>query len=374
MRRTIIFFLTIVILTALVSSCSRNDSSGEEAETAIPVKIMTVALGNVVQSLNYNGDVEAEYEVKVFSKIPDRIEKFFVDEGDRIAKGAPIAQILATTIEQAVTQAEANLAAVKAREANLRLEYERAQRLFRENAMSKRQFDGISAQYEATKAQVRQVQAALASARTQLNDATVTAPIAGIIGNKYYQAGDMAMPTLPLVSIVKMERVKITFDATEEDLGKLAIGQNAVVRVKSYPGLSFEGEVIKISPVLDPVTHMAKVEVLVNNSAHKLKPGMYAQVEVTTGVIRNVIVVPRHVTIENTSLERVNGKDKVIKNYYVFVVKNNQAEQRKLNVQYVNHESIAVDSGIKVGEKLVIAGQNNLRDGITVSIVEEEGD
>jgi len=363
-----------VILTALVSSCSRNDSSGEEAETAIPVKIMTVALGNVVQSLNYNGDVEAEYEVKVFSKIPDRIEKFFVDEGDRIAKGAPIAQILATTIEQAVTQAEANLAAVKAREANLRLEYERAQRLFRENAMSKRQFDGISAQYEATKAQVRQVQAALASARTQLNDATVTAPIAGIIGNKYYQAGDMAMPTLPLVSIVKMERVKITFDATEEDLGKLAIGQNAVVRVKSYPGLSFEGEVIKISPVLDPVTHMAKVEVLVNNSAHKLKPGMYAQVEVTTGVIRNVIVVPRHVTIENTSLERVNGKDKVIKNYYVFVVKNNQAEQRKLNVQYVNHESIAVDSGIKVGEKLVIAGQNNLRDGITVSIVEEEGD
>ncbi|RKY83812.1 hypothetical protein DRQ11_12500 [candidate division KSB1 bacterium] len=374
MRRTIIFFLTIVILTALVSSCSRNDSSGEEAETVIPVKIMTVALGNVVQSLNYNGDVEAEYEVKVFSKIPDRIEKFFVDEGDRIAKGAPIAQILATTIEQAVTQAEANLAAVKAREANLRLEYERAQRLFRENAMSKRQFDAISAQYEATKAQVRQVQAALASARTQLNDATVTAPIAGIIGNKYYQAGDMAMPTLPLVSIVKMERVKITFDATEEDLGKLAIGQNAVVRVKSYPGLSFEGEVIKISPVLDPVTHMAKVEVLVNNSAHKLKPGMYAQVEVTTGVIRNVIVVPRHVTIENTSLERVNGKDKVIKNYYVFVVKNNQAEQRKLNVQYVNHESIAVDSGIKVGEKLVIAGQNNLRDGITVSIVEEEGD
>lgn len=372
MNRTLILYFMSILSIALVASCSRSGSNTEEAAPAIPVEIKTVAVGSVLQTLSYNGDIKAEFEVKVFSKIPDRIEKFFVDDGDKIARGAPIAKIIATTIVQAVRQAEASLIAAQAQEANLRMEHERAQRLYQENAMSKQQYDAVETQYEAIKAQVQQAKAALASAKSTLSDATVTAPIAGIIGKRYYEDGDMATPALPLVSIVQMDRVKISFNATEEDLGKLVIGQTAEVRVKSYQGLNFEGKIKKISPVLDPMTRMAEVEVLVENTNHKLKPGMFAQVEVTTGVIENVIVVPRHVAIENTSLRRVEGKDEVIKNYYVFVVDENKAVQRKLDVQYVNHQYIAVDSGISIGEKLVITGQNNLRDSSLVAIVNKE--
>jgi RND family efflux transporter MFP subunit len=372
MKKFLIFTILLFLGLVLGSGCSKSDGSDSEAEERIPVDVTTVKLGDVVQSLSYNGDIRAEYEVKVFSKIPDRIEKFYVDEGDFVKRGAPLAKILAITIEQGVRQAEAILLAAQAQEANLRVEYERAQRLSKENAMSRQQYDAVKTQYESVQAQVEQVEAALTSAKSQLNDALVSAPISGIIGKRYYDVGDMANPSQPLVTIVQMDRVKIEFDATEVDLGKLSIGQEAKIKVKAYPDLIFTGKVDKISPVLDPSTRMAQVEVLVDNPDGKLKPGMYSQVEVTTGIIQNVIVVPRYAAIENTTMESINGEDQVVKNYYVFIVDSSRAIQKKLDVSYVNHKSLAVDSGIQVGDQLVIEGQNNLRDSMLVTIVKEE--
>ncbi len=373
MKRMILPLMLILGLLVLTTGgCDRTKSNAEE-EVKIPVEVMTVKLGEVVQSLTYSGDIKAEFEVKVFSKIPDRIEKLFVDVGDEVKKGVPLAKVVATTIEQAVRQAEAGLVAAKAQEANLRVEFERAQRLTNENAMSAQQFDAIKTQYEAVKAQAEQAEAMVKTAKSQLADATITAPIAGVIGNRYFDAGDMASPAMPLVTVVQMDRVKIIFNATEEDLGRLALGQKARIKVKTYGDIIFEGKVVKISPVLNPMTRMAEVEILIDNPDRKLKPGMYAQVEVITGVIENVIVVPRNATIESTSMEQVNGDDNVIKNYFVFVVDSSKAQQRKLKVKYVNHRNVAVDSGIVVGEKLVISGQSNLREGAAVSIAIEEG-
>ncbi len=367
--------LIMVAVTAwyLVSGCGKSDSSDIQQKEKVPVEVSSVQIGKVIQSVKYRGDIAAEIEVKVFSKIPDRIEKYFVDEGDTVRKGDLIAQIVATTIEQGVKQTEAMLVAARAQESNLAVEFERAQRLYQEDALSKQQFETIKTQYESVRAQVVQAEAALASAKSHFSDATVTAPISGIIGKRYYENGDMANPAVPLVMIVKTERVKIKFNLTEQDLGKLAVGQTARIHVKAFPDQVFEGKVQKISPILDPSTRMAEVEVLVDNEKGVLKPGMYAEVEVITGIIDNVIVVPRFAVIENTSLEKVDGVDQVIKNYYVFVVENDVAYQKKLDVTYVNHNWLAVKSGISVGDKLVVTGQNNLREGFPVLVINTEG-
>ncbi|GAB4373421.1 MAG: hypothetical protein Kow0042_17340 [Calditrichia bacterium] len=372
MKKLFLLFLTFAVLILWCIGCSQSGSGDDTKEEKIPVEVSLVKKGDVVQTINYIGDVEAEYEVSVFSKIMDRIEKFYVDEGDYVKKGDPIAKIAATTIEQAVRQAEAALVSAKAQESNLRVEYERALRLKEANALSQQQLDAIQTQFESVQAQVEQAEAALVSARDRLNDALVRAPISGIIGKRYFDEGDMANMTVPLVTIVQMDRVKVEFNATEEDLGKLATGQAATIRVKAYPDKVFHGKVTKISPILDPTTRMAEIEVLVENPEKLLKPGMYAQVEVTTGVIEDVIVVPRYAAIENTTLEKIEGEDRVVKNFYVFVVDSNQAVQRKLNVRYANHRWLAVNSGVQIGELLVVAGQNNLRDGMPVTIVNQE--
>lgn len=361
----------LLITLGILMACAPQQT--QENNVSTPVEVMTLGLGEVVQYLTFNGDIKAEFEVKVFSKIPDRIEAFFVDEGDRVAKGDPIAKIVATTIEQGALQAEAGLTAARAQEANLRVEFERANRLYKENAMSRQQFDAIQTQFEAASAQVQQAEAALTSARSTLKDAMITAPISGIIGKRYYETGDMAAPALPVVSIVQTENVKIEVDATEEDFGKLKVGQSAEVSVRSYPDEAFKGIVSKISPILDPLTRMAVVEVLLSNPAQKLRPGMYAEVKIITGIIEDVLVVPRYAVIESTSLENVNGRDEVIRNFYVYVVNDSsKAEQRKLEVSYVNHIQLAVTAGVDVGDRLVVAGQNNLRDGSAVLVSRKE--
>ena len=361
----------IVSMTMLFNHCSQN--SDTDAIVSVPVKVLPIQLDNVVQSIDYQGDIKAEFEVNVFSKIPDRIEVFYKDEGDRVYEGEPIAKIIATTIEQAVLQAEAGLAAANAQKANLQTEYDRAIRLREDDAISQQQFDGIKTQYEAVVAQGQQAEAALTSIKSQLKDATISAPISGIIGERNYEAGDMASPAMPIVSIVQMDNVKIEMNATEEDLGQLKIGLNAEVLVRSYPNQIFKGRVYKISPILDPITRMVAVEVLVPNPQHQLKPGMYAEVKVITGTIENTLVVPRYAVIENTSLENQNGEDRVVKNYFVFVVNDSsRAEQRELEVEYINHIQLSVLSGVNVNDNLVVTGQNNLRDGMPVLIINDE--
>jgi RND family efflux transporter MFP subunit len=366
--------LIVLTLSLLMLRCNSGKSDSEENTAKVPVEVQIVRQSNLVQSIYYSGDIFAEFEVDVYSKIPDRIEKYYVEEGDYIKKGEPIARIIATTIEQAVRQAEAALIAAKAQEANLQVEFERSQRLFRENAMSQQQYDLIKTQYEANHAQVEQSEAALISARSHFKDATVSAPISGVIGKRYFENGDMANQMTPLVKIVQMDRLKIIVNAIEDDLGKLAVGQQAKITVRSYPDRSFIGSVKRISPILDPITRMADVEIMLNNSDHILKPGMYAEVEIIFGTLENVIAVPRFATTENTTTQTINGKNEVIKNYYVYLVNKGKAVQKKLDVSYLNHKNIAVDTAVAVGDTLIISGQNNLRDGMSVKVVGEQGD
>lgn len=360
--------LRSLLIAALLLAC-RRPGGGESKEPLVPVTVDVVRRGDVRQELTYSGDIKAEFEVTVFSKVPDRIERFFVDEGERVRRGDPIAKIVSTTIEQAVRQAEAGLAAARAQYANVNAEFERARRLYEEHALSRQQFEAIQAQREAASAQLEQAQAGLATAQSQFDDATITSPIDGLIGTRYAEAGDMASPAAPVVSVVQMDRVKIHFDVTEGDLGKVAVGQIAEVRVRSHADTVFEGKIVRISPVLDPMTRMAKVEVMIPNPGHRLKPGMYAEVEVTVGIIRNTLVVPRGAVLESTSLEHDGGGRRAVKNYFVYVVNDSsRAEQRKLDVAYVNQTQVAVRSGVEAGERLVVSGQNNLREGVAVLI------
>ncbi len=362
----------ILLMIGLMMMTACQQSGDVEEETRVSVAVQEVALGNLKQTLAFQGDIQAEISVRVFSKIPDRIETFYVDAGDYVKKGDPVADVLATAIEQGVLQAKAALTAAQAQEANLKVELQRAERLMKENAMSKQQYDGIKTQYEAVVAQANQAKAALTSAESQYTDTRVSSPINGIVGKRYYEAGDMANPALPLVEIVQMNRVKMVFNVTEKDLGKLALEQKADVSVRAYSDKAFQGKVSKISPILDPVTRMAEVEVLINNPSLLLKPGMFAEVVITTGEIKDAVIVPRYAVLENTSLVSVDGEDKVVKKYLVFTVENSIALQKELTVEYVDYKTIAVESGIAVGEQLVISGQNNLRDSMLVVIPGEE--
>ena len=183
----------------------------------------------------------------------------------------------------------------------------------------------------------------------------------------------MASPAVPIVSIVQMDRVIVEVQATELDLAMLREGEEALVRVRSYGERQFSGTVRKISPVLDPSSRMVKVEILVGNPEHLLKPGMFARAEIITGELKQVIAVPRYATMESTRMETGNGQDRAVKEYFVFVINGDRAERRKLVTVYENHEFLAIREGVAAGEKLVTVGHQSLRENALVTVVRLEG-
>ncbi|NOZ60358.1 MAG: efflux RND transporter periplasmic adaptor subunit [Calditrichaeota bacterium] len=363
-------FLISGLAIALLTGCGKKGNTNEDA-LIIPVETTPVIRKDVSREVTYTGDIKAEKEVKVYSKIPDRIVKFEVDEGDYVKKGDVIARIEATKIEQAVVQAKAGLASARAQFANVKAEFERSKRLKAENAISEQQFDATKTQFEATKAMVEQAEAALVQAESQLDDAIISSPLSGIIGTRNYEEGDMATGPLPIVTVVQMNRVKVIIKAPEQDFGQLKVGQFGIVKVRSYPDETFKGKIIKISPVLDPLTRMGKIELLVDNKDKRLKPGMFAEVQIRIQALKNVIAIPKFVVIEKTELQRVNGEDVAVVNSHVFVVQDSVAHLRKVEISYTNGTISVVKSGVEEGEQIVVVGQQSLKDGSRVRVLNE---
>ncbi|MFZ5515313.1 MAG: efflux RND transporter periplasmic adaptor subunit [Candidatus Zhuqueibacterota bacterium] len=373
MKRLVVIIGLIGLVAMLSMGCSKSGTSAKDAEVKIPVQTAEVISSTVTKELTYTGDIMAEQEVKLFSKIPDRITRFFKDEGDYVAKGDTIALIQATTIEQAVNQAKAGLASARAQLANLEAEYHRAQRLQKENAISQQQFEAIRTQYEATQALVEQTEAALAQAESQLSDAAITSPISGIIGVRNYDQGDMAAGQFPLATVVKMNRVKVEVDVPEQDLGELKVGQCASLLVRSFPDDKFTGVIDKIRPVLDPMTRMGKIEIMVDNSNLQLKPGMFAEVSICVKTFKNVLVVPKHAIIEKTEMKRVQGEDVAVIYSQVFIEKEGIALLRSVDISYSNGTFAVVTNGVQLGDKIIVVGQQSVKDGSLVNVLVEGG-
>jgi len=213
---------------------------------------------------------------------------------------------------------------------------------------------------EITVAQTQLIQATVAAdlARKQLADASVEAPIQGIISRCDLDEGGMANPMAPIFELVDMDEVHADVDVLEADLGKIHLGDEAWVHVASL-SKPVKSRVTSISPTVDEITRTVKVEVTVDNSDHLLKPGMFAQVFIPTDVRPTAVLLPRSAVIED---EATNSR-------YVFVA--DSGKSRKITVEYGLTEGSLVEiaSGLEAGASVVVAGQQNLTDGDHIQIV-----
>lgn len=190
--------------------------------------------------------------------------------------------------------------------------------------------------------------------------APVKSPISGVVSKLDLDRGSMVAPQIPVAEVVKMERVKIKFNVGEKNLGKIWNGQRAQIKVDAYPKQVFQGKVSKVSPVCDPATRSIPVEVTVGNPGHKLKPGMFAELTLTTAVHFNVLLLPREAVVEDV--------ERKIK--YIFVAKDNKAIKREVKAGLVSDKKIEIVSGVKRDEMVIIKGQHWLKDGEEIEIVD----
>ncbi|MBS4030290.1 MAG: efflux RND transporter periplasmic adaptor subunit [Clostridiales bacterium] len=389
--------LIALALTVLLSGCGGKDDTGEP--DPIPVRLETVAIGSIQESVNFSGDVTAGSEVQVVPKTAGRIARVAVQVGQEVKKGDLLVELEAQELAVGLRQAEAALAMARANlksgqsgvtlaqkqqaEANYnnaKSTLERMEALYAQGGISLQQLEGTRMQYlvaesqytlakqqldlyergegqiEVMAAQVKQAEAGLEMARLNYNNSRITAPIDGVVAMVSAEVGNMASPGMPVATMINVEGVSVTARLTEQTIGLMAPGMAVTVEVS---GERFVGEVREVapSPLTGTKSYPVKIRVF---DASGIRPGMFARVMVDVAASDGAVLVPRSALIEQ------DGK------YHLFTVKEGKAVKRDVAVGLKNDTHAEITSGFGAGEPVVTAGQHFLRDGVTV-LVEEGG-
>jgi len=204
------------------------------------------------------------------------------------------------------------------------------------------------------KAAVDRAQASLEMVQHSLDDTIIEAPIGGVISQRLLDKGALASPSRPFVTIVDMDLVKILAKVPVRDSVEINLGALAVIKPDAYPGKSFSGTVSNISPVVDRTSQTCYIEIEAVNADHKLKPGMFTRVELTTQEHKNVPLIPVDVI-------QKDGADT-----FIYVVEDGKAARKDVITGISDSIRIEVISGLGIGDEFIVAGYHSLTPGTSV--------
>jgi RND family efflux transporter MFP subunit len=347
--KTLLIVSMAGLLMAATSCSPKKDKSNknvatEKKQEKIAVKTISVERKPVIRTIEYTASLIPFKEVYLAPSAPGKIEKIYVEIGDNVEKGDVVAEMDRTNLESA----RINLL-------NLETNYKRLETLKKTNTVSAQQYDQVKAAYEAAKV----------SYQFLLDNTRLKAPFSGIVSGKYFEDKEnfTGAPNTPvgkpaLISIVKINKLKAVFGVSARYYPMLSEKMKTAVTSDIYPDTEFSGEIYKIYPTVDPATKTVTVEVKVDNDGLKLRPGMFAKIVLTLGS-DSTILIP---TIAIIKQNGTNDK-------YVFVVENGMAKHVLIKTGQVFDDKTEILSGLKPGDKLVVAGQNKLMDKSPVKVI-----
>jgi HlyD family secretion protein len=331
----------------------------------LTVELAPVVHADVNRELAVVGNLVGDQTVSVVPKTAGRLEEITVKLGDRVTRGQRIARIEDQEIREQVKQAEAAFEVAKAtirqREADLdlaRTNVERSRNLFQRQLLPQQTLDDAEAKYQSAqaaldlaRAQNNQSQARLDELRINLENALITSPVNGFVARRAADPGAFVSANAPIVDVVDIQRVRLIANIIEKDLRQIGVGDMARVEVDAFPGESFMGRIARISPVLDPATRTAPIEVEIPNDQYRLKPGMYARVGIVTESHPNALVVPANALVDASGTRGV------------YLAVNNVAQFRPVKVGIEGNERTEILDGVSEGDRVVTTGAAGLRNG-----------
>lgn len=188
--------------------------------------------------------------------------------------------------------------------------------------------------------------------------APVESPLTGIVGRLYVDIGSSVNTQTSIALVANLDRVEIRLDIPEKYLPKISLDQDADITVDAYPNEKFLGKVTMISPIVDLQTRAAPIEIRINNRDHRLQSGMFAKVKLVLEEQKNVPVILK---------EAIIGRGT---NTYVYVVDGKRAFLKHVILGLRQGPYYGVEAGVKISDKVVIMGQQRLRDGCLVEAEE----
>ena len=364
-----------VLLLAALAGCEGGAEGAARAATpadrATPVEVLTVERHEFTQQIDVSANVMPLRQEALIPRVPGRLQKVLVEEGDRVETGQELARLDQRDYRLALRQAEANVAAARATAELASIgasaaatQRERMEKLRSSGAIAESELDKVAdgqrmgeARQSAAEAQVQLAQVGLDAARTKVADTVLRAPFDGVVIQRMLDEGamvGMSPETAAILVVADLSKVKVKGSVGERDVHSVSKGLVAKVHVDALAGETFEGTVEVVSPKVDPRSRTAAITVLVDNAEGRLEPGMAARIEVGLGE-REVVAVPHEVLLRSTGGEAVAD---------VFVVDGeSRARRREVRLGSRHGSLVEVVEGLEPGERVVRSGQSGLDDG-----------
>jgi membrane fusion protein (multidrug efflux system) len=342
--------LTALLLTLLLQGCmgqavGAQDKKEEAEDPAIPVEAAEVSHGDMAAFYSGTASLEADFQSVVVSQITGVVLEIRAEEGDFVKAGQVLARVEDDRYRLAVEQANAMLK-------RLETDYQRKKELFEKKLVSTEDFERVGAEYQAQKA-------AYDIASLELEYTNIRAPISGFISRRLVRAGNLVELHQAVYHVTSYDPLLAVLNVPERELRVLKTGLEVSVALDAWPGELFTGEIIRISPVIDPDSGTFRVTAKINDRDQMLKPGLFGRVEILYDMHRDVPVIPRSAVITEDEQS------------HVFVVAGDGSATRRLvQLGYERAGMIEVRDGVVAGETVVTAGKGSLSDGAKVEVID----
>jgi multidrug efflux pump subunit AcrA (membrane-fusion protein) len=384
--------ILVVSLLVLLPLAGCGPKPQLAADQTVPVQ---VRLPNRVQqpvSVAVSGSVEANVTAQSAFQIAGRVARVNVEEGQAVTKGQVLAELDTTDYrngyDAAAAQADAARAVSEKAQAGLRSqeleqaridferwqsEYTRMKLLYDRKSLAANDFEKVEAAYKASQqkyemarqgtrseekdsagAQLRAASAQMREAGKRLADCQLRAPIAGFVGMRRIDVGDTVAAGMPVIAVLDLNPVKVRAAIPESEIGKVEEGARATVTIPSLDGREFQGKVETVGVAADPASRTYMVKIAVENPEHVLRAGMVSEARIFGSKIVNAITVPADAIVRD-----VRGVTQV----YVYAPAARRVYARWIEAGAPVGSEIEIRSGLTGNEQVVVAGQQNVREG-----------
>jgi RND family efflux transporter MFP subunit len=357
-----------------------------------PPTVRTVAVrasstGGPGSVLDASGYVTARRQATVSAKITGKVTEVLIEEGQRVKEGAVLARLDDTEAKAALTLARAQLVQARSQEGEIRAmlaqaerDYTRQQELFQRQLVAAQALDAALAQRDMLRArlannveQVRVANENVAVAQVQLDNTVIRAPFSGVVIAKSAQPGEMISPISAgggftrtgIGTIVDMDSLEIQVDVNESFINRVTAEQPVEATLNAYPDWKIPGAVIAIIPTADRSKATVKVRIAIKSKDPRIVPDMGVRVAFLTTAPPAGQPAPAPVVLVPADAVRGEGADAA-----VFVLGGERVSRRSVTLGQVVGAEREIASGLRPGERIVIAPPPTLKDGDTVRIAE----
>ena len=343
------------------SSLESGSASTAEAPAAtIGVSDLAVARTATLRAgVPLSGALEPKVNVTLGAPLAEQLVVVFVEEGDRVRAGQPLARFRDDVLRVAAASARADMATGRAQVNVAVAESTRAETLFAEGAIARRDRDNALVALESARARLALADAQLASAEDRLATATLTAPVRGVVSQRHAQAGDRVDFGKPVITIVDNSVLQLVASVEARWVTQLRVGRRVLLSVTNLDGDTIAGRIARINPTADPATRQVRLYVEVPNRGN-LVGGLFVSGRALLEEVRGAVAVPRAgVRLEGESRTPV-----------VYLVTGGRVARREvtLGVEDAELGLVQVTAGVVPGDTVIVGPVDNVADGTRVEV------